>query len=270
MTYDLNALLAEMGQAGTRLNQIDACEANAGNISVTVPTTGQEADIFRHVEPYALPTAVPALRGRTVLMSGSQQRLRDIADSPTAIVAAIVIDHDGSAVVRSAENRAFARPTSEANSHLAVHNDRVGRHPVGVHAVVHAHAPYTTTLSHQFSGSGADPREFTRQIMRWEPELVVHVPNGIGFLPFEVPGSKRLEAASVAGLRDASIVAWAKHGVLARSDKGPLGAVDVIEFIETGARFHVTARLAGSTATGLTDDELAAIIDAFSIETTVF
>jgi len=296
VTFDLRAVLAEMGQATSRLNAINACEANAGNISVTVPTTdavaGQLDEIFPDSEPYALPTDVPALRGRTVLVSGSQQRLREIEANPTAIVGAVVIDAAGGAVVRSAPDRAFARPTSESNSHLAVHNDYLARSGqndhlartghndhlartghTGIHAVVHAHAPYTTTLSHQFAGrfeAGADPLDFARMIMRWEPELVVHVPHGIGFLPYEVPGSKKLEEASVAGLRVASIVAWAKHGVLARSEKGPLGAVDLIEFIETGARFELDNQRLGNVASGLTDAEIAEIITSFGVEASVY
>lgn len=109
-----------------------------------------------------------------------------------------------------------------------------------------------------------------RNPLCWVPGVVVHVPHGVGFLPFEVPGSKRLEAASVAGLRESAIVVWAKHGVLARSIEGPLGAVDVIEFIETGTRFQVTALQIGDTVGGLTDDEITTIIDAFGIKSAVY
>ncbi|MCL1899880.1 MAG: class II aldolase/adducin family protein [Promicromonosporaceae bacterium] len=267
---DLNAVLTEMGEAGLRLNAINACEANAGNISVTVPYTEQVVDLFPEVEPYELPTEVSALAGRIVLISGSGQRLREIAADPRAVVGAIVIAPDGlSAVHRYAPQRAFARPTSEANSHLAVHRDHLARAAghVPVHAVVHAHAPHTTQLTHR---GARNTVEFSRQIMRWEPEIVVWVPGGIGFLPFEVPGSKALEVGTVAALRTAEIVAWAKHGVMARSAKGPLGAVDTIEFIETGARFQVTALQTGDTGGGLTDAEIEAIIAAFGVDTPIY
>lgn len=74
----------------------------------------------------------------------------------------------------------------------------------------------------------------------------------------------------MAGLRESAIVVWAKHGVLARSIEGPLGAVDVIEFIETGTRFQVTALQIGDTVGGLTDDEITTIIDAFGIKSAVY
>jgi len=267
-SYDINYVLEEMGAAAFRLNAINACEANAGNISVTIPTTDQVAEVFPNSEPFQLPTEVPALRGRTVLISGSQQRLREITTNPLAIVGAIIIDENGNAVLRSAPQRQFLRPTSEANSHLAVHNDYIDRTKhAGIHAVVHAHAPNITTLSH--SGP-ADSRSFSQMLMRWEPELVVHVPHGIGFLPYEVPGSQELEQASVAALRVPSIITWAKHGVLARSEKGPLAAVDLIDFMETGARFEIANRQLGNVASGLTDAEIAEIIARFGVLTSVY
>ncbi|MFE6280912.1 class II aldolase/adducin family protein [Streptomyces sp. NPDC057877] len=264
----VTALLQEMGRAGARLDTLRACEAGAGNVSVALPTPADLAVTFPRFEACELPGAAPALAGWTVLVTGSGQRLRDVGAAPTAAVAAVSIDADGSATLRYADDRAWARPTSEFNSHLAVHDDQVGRRGLtGPHSVVHAQPPYLVALSHH---GPADSAKFSRQILRWEPETVVQLPEGVGFLDFMVPGSQRLQEASVAGLREARIVIWAKHGLLARSDDGPLKAVDLIEYAETGAMYEALNTRTGSLGQGLTDDEVRAVIEAFDVRTTLF
>ena len=57
-------------------------------------------------------------------MSGC--RLRDVAESPEANVSAFVVDEGGrTGTWYTHPVKAYARPTSEFNSHLAVHNDQV-------------------------------------------------------------------------------------------------------------------------------------------------
>lgn len=264
----VSAILEEMGKAGARLDTIHACEAGAGNISVALPTPADLAETFPHVEEFELPGPAPALAGWTVLVTGSGQRLRDIGAAPTAAVAAVSIAADGSATLRYADDRAYARPTSEFNSHLAVHDDQIGRRGLtGPHSVVHAQPPYLVALSHH---GPADSVKFSRQILRWEPETVVQLPEGVEFLEFMVPGSKRLQEASVAGLRQARIVIWAKHGLMVRSDEGPLKAVDAVEYAETGAMYEAINTQTGSPSQGLSDDELRSVIEAFDVKTTLY
>jgi hypothetical protein len=38
-------------------------------------------------------------------------------------------------------------------------------------------------------------------LLRWQPETIVNLPEGIGFIPFHVPGSPELMAATVERLR---------------------------------------------------------------------
>jgi rhamnulose-1-phosphate aldolase len=256
-TPTLESVLAEMGRAGRRLDEIHACEAGAGNISVALRAEpGSVRALFPLAEPLALPVPAPALAGWTVLVTGSGCRLREIAEDPTACVAAITIPDDGAPpTLRTSPGRAFRAPTSEFNSHLAVHQDRVHRGSGdgsggldGALAVVHAQPPHLVALSHVWAdgarGADAGSAEFSRRIMRWEPETVVQLPEGVGVLPFMVPGSPELQAASVRGLREHRIVLWSKHGVLARSDAGPMKAVDLIEYAETGAMYEILVGLA--------------------------
>ncbi|MEV7962573.1 hypothetical protein [Oerskovia paurometabola] len=85
-------------------------------------------------------------------------------------------------------------------------------------------------------------------------------------LPFFVPGSQQMMDANVAGLREAEITLWSKHGVMARSDVSVTRAVDRIEYAETGAKYEYMDLAAGGQAEGLTRDEIRSVASTFAIE----
>jgi rhamnulose-1-phosphate aldolase len=265
---ELDEILVSMGEAGLRLAEIDASEGAAGNISAFL---GWPIDVRRRfsiVEPMQLPVAAPALAGGMVIVTGSGRRLRDVRTDPAANLAIVTIGPDGlSGELHTSPRKLFERPTSEWNSHLAVHNDVVGRTGTNFHAVIHAQPRHVTYLSHV--PEYADELFCNRRLLRWEPETLVNLPNGIGVLPFEIPGSEALMSATVESLRTHRVVLWSKHGVMARSDRSVTRAADRVEYAETAAAYEYMDLVAGGRAVGLTDDELRAVRDAFDVETTV-
>ena len=265
----LTDLLTELGQAGRRLDQLHACEAQAGNMSIALAQP-PDLSLFPDAEDYELPAPARALAGWTVLVTGSGTRLRDVADEPTACLAAVVIGADGArAVLRSAPERTYARPTSEFNSHLGVHADQVARRPeLRAHTLIHAQPPNLVALSHV--PALVDTAAMSRAITRWEPETIIQLPDGVGVLPFAVPGSSQLMDGNVALLRAHQIVVWCKHGVMVRSDAGPLSAVDKLEYAETGAMYERWDRSAPVHGEGLTEPELRATIAAFGVRTSLY
>src|SRR6478735_2685378 len=78
--------LANMGAAGRRICDIDASEAGAGNISICLDELPRVREVFPLSERIELPLAAPALAGRTLLVTGSGRRLRQIGDDPLAAV----------------------------------------------------------------------------------------------------------------------------------------------------------------------------------------
>ncbi|SFB07774.1 class II aldolase/adducin family protein [Cellulomonas marina] len=260
----LDELLASMGAAGARICEIDASEAGAGNISVYAGWDLEVRRRFPLAAEMELPLPAPALAGRTVLVTGSGRRLRQIHEDPEANVAAVRIHEGGlTATVHTSPRRLFERLTSEFNSHLGVHQDQVARRRLTYQAVVHAQPVHLTYLSHV--PAYRDTAAMNARILRWEPETVVSLSDGVGVLPFMVPGSAELMAANVAGLRDHEVVLWSKHGVMARSDLSVTRAVDRIEYAETGARYEYMDLVAGGRAEGLTREEIGRVADEFGI-----
>lgn len=262
---DLDQLLSSMGAAGARICEIDASEAGAGNISLYVGWDLDLDDRFPIAEEITLPLAAPALAGHTVLATGSGRRLRQVGDDPEAAVGAVQVHEGGeTATLRTSPRRRFERLTSEFNSHLAVHQDQVSSRGLTFHAVVHAQPPHLTYLSH--IPAYRDTKAMNQRILRWEPESIVSLPQGIGVLEFAVPGSAELQAANVAGLREHEIVLWSKHGTMSRSDVSVTRAVDRVEYAETGAKYEYMDLVAGGRAEGLTRDEIASVAREFDID----
>lgn len=262
---ELDELLRSMGAGGHRISEIDASEAGAGNISVYVGWDLELRRRFPEQTEIDLPLPAPALAGRTLLVTGSGRRLRQIHEDPEAAVAGVRV-HDGglTATMFTSPRRLFTRLTSEFNSHLAVHQDQVARRGIDFQAVVHAQPMHLTYLSHV--PAYRDTAAFNARVLRWEPESIVALSEGIGVLPFLVPGSEAMMEANVEGLREFQIVVWSKHGVMARSDLSVTRATDRIEYAETGARYEYMNLLAGGIAEGLTRDEVRAVASEFEID----
>lgn len=263
---DLEEILAAMGTAGDRIAHMDASEASAGNISVFMAWNPEVRRRFPLAEEIVLPLPAPALAGTTLLVTGSGRRLRDIQCDPEANVGAVLVHEGGlTATLHTSPRRLFKHLTSEFNSHLAVHQDQVAARGLTFHAVVHAQPPYLTMLSH--IPAYRSEEVFNARIVRWEPESIVALPQGIGVLDFMVPGSEELMRNNVESLRKHMIVLWSKHGVMARSDVSVTNAVDKIEYAETGAKYEYMNLAIGGVGEGLRLEELFAVKQAFQVDT---
>jgi rhamnulose-1-phosphate aldolase len=266
---DLNELMVLMGEAGKRLSEIDASEGAAGNISVYIGWPVDPRRIFPAVEMIELPVELPELAGGTFLVTGSGRRLREIIADPAANLGAVVVEAGGkSGKLYTSPRRLFARLTSEFNSHLSVHRDQIDLTQTNFHTVIHAQPPNLTYLSHV--PRYQDERYLNQHLLRWQPELIVNLPEGVGYVPFAVPGSQTLMEGTVMSLRTHRVVLWAKHGAMARSDTSVKRAADRIEYAETAAGYEYRNLLNGEQGVGLTVDEIRSICRAFNVQQTIF
>lgn len=266
---ELDELLTAIGEAGRRVSDIEASEGSAGNISVYIgwPVDGRRR--FPLGERMELPEPAPELAGGSLLVSGSGRRLREILRDPAANLAFVQVEAGGrTAQVYTSPRRLFARPTSEFNSHLAVHRDQVALTGTNFHALIHAQPPHLTYLSH--IPRYQDESYLNQHILRWQPESIVQLPEGVGYVPFAVPGSQALMQGTVAALRTHRVVLWGKHGAMARSDASVKRACDRVEYAETAARYEYMNLQNGEAGEGLSAAEMRAICAAFGVEQGIF
>jgi rhamnulose-1-phosphate aldolase len=266
---ELDEYLVWIGEAGYRLSEIEASEGSAGNISVCLGWPVELRRKFPLVEPLDLPLPVPELAGMTLIVTGSGRRLRDVIQDPDANLGCLVVAAGGkTGQLFTSPRRLFASLTSEFNSHLAVHRDQVASSHSNFHAVIHAQPRHLTYLSH--IPSYQDQAYLSRRLLRWQPETIVNLPEGIGFVPFNVPGSEALMAATLAALHRHRVIVWAKHGVVARSDTSVKRASDRIEYAETAANYEYLDLVAGGRGEGLSVEEIRSICKAFQVQQGVY
>jgi len=266
---ELDELATLIGEAGRRLSEIEATEGAAGNISVYIGWQIDPRRKFPTTETIELPEPTPELAGKSFLVSGSGRRLREIIQDPAANLGFMVVDDGGkTGTLYTSPRRLFVRLTSEFNSHLAVHRDQVCLTGTNFHAVIHAQPLHLTYLSH--IPRYQNEQYLNRHILRWQPELIIQLPEGLGYLPFLVPGSPQLMCATVESLRTHRVVVWGKHGVMARSDQSVKRAADRIEYAETGAHYEYLNLVNHEQGEGLAAEEIRAACQAFGVQQSVF
>jgi rhamnulose-1-phosphate aldolase len=263
--YQLDDLLGQIGEAGKRLSEINACEGAAGNISLYFDWQLELRHRFPIIEQVKLPVEVPQLAGKTFIVSGSGTRLRDAYKDPTANLGCLVVDPGGSsAQLHTAHNRIFKRLSIEFNSHLAVHYDQVLRSGTNFHAVIHAQPLHLTYLSQvpQYQ----DEVALNRRLLRWQPETIMVFQKGIGIIPCHVPGSISLMHKTVKNLQNRFLVIWSKHGVVGRSDTSMMAVSDMIEYAEAAAHYEYLNLACGEKAPGMCPEDIMAICSAYGID----
>jgi rhamnulose-1-phosphate aldolase len=272
---DLAAIVKLMGEAGEHLAEIGASEGAAGNISVVLRWPVPEVlDLFPHCEPFTLPLAAgdesaPELANATVVVTGSGRRLREIARDPQGNLAVLQIDGDGrTAHIYTSRRKLFTKPTTELVSHLGIHRWAIGRSGSNFNSIVHAQPLNCVYLSHLPRYQNTE--ELNRRLMRWQPETIVQVPDGLGYTPYTLPGSPALMEVTLAAMERHQAVLWAKHGLIVRSETSVKKAVDLIEYLEVGARYEYTNLMNGDAAGGLTPDEVRELCAYHGVEQSVF
>ena len=87
------------------------------------------------------------------------------------------------------------------------------------------------------------------------PEMKIVMPDGVGLVPYCVPGTDDLAEATVNVLEHHRLVLWEKHGCVAVG-RDVFEAFDLIDTAEKSAKIFLMVRAAGFEADGLTDDQL--------------
>jgi rhamnulose-1-phosphate aldolase len=216
-----------------------------------------------------LPVPAPDLAEATVIVTGSGRRLRDILESPTANLACIVVDLGGrTGRMFTARDCPFQRVTSEFNSHLAVHHDQMRARDIEMHTVLHGQPVYLTFLSHL--AEYQNEHYLNQHLLRWQPESILTFPEGLGILPFMLPGSAELTTETMLAFREYRVVIWARHGVIARADNSILRVADLIEYAETAAHYEFLNRIAGDPTDGLSPEQIRSISESWKVRQRIF
>lgn len=238
-------------------------ERNGGNLSYRI-RSGEMADIQAFLsEPQdwtATGVSVPDLGGEYFLVTGAGKYMRNVLDAPEDNLAIVRIDDAGEnfAIIWGLENG--GRPTSELPTHLLTH--AISKRKQNRRRVVyHAHPANLISLSFILP---LTDKAFTQEIWSMITECPVVFPEGVGIVPWMIPGSDGLANATGERMEKYQMVIWAYHGALCTGTDfdDTFGLMDTVE---KAAEISIKVRSMGGARQRMTEDQFRSLAGAFNI-----
>ena len=192
-------------------------ERNGGNLSYRVKKEEVESvkENFAAKEWQPIGTTVPALAGEYFLVTGSGKFFRNVIIKPEDSICMIELDDKGEKyrIVWGLVNG--GRPTSELPSHLMNHEVKMlatdGKHRV----IYHAHTTNVIALTFVLP---LKDEVFTRELWEMATECPVVFPDGIGVVPWMVPGGREIAVETSKLMKEYDVAIWAHHGMFASGE----------------------------------------------------
>ena len=230
MTGGLETALKNIKETAKVLYQRGWGEATAGNMSVRI----RSAVKVSNNDARALNCAYPYLSGKTIVITSSGSRMRQIAAGNQEDYCSIItLNREGNAYYFCCGSK--NAPSSELSAHLKLHN-YFCENNIEINSVLHCHPDEIIALMHldQFS----DIRNINKMLFDIHTEAKLLVPEGVGLTNLHEPGSDDLAAAVLEEMKKSRIVLIEKHGCIS-SGKNLDEALDRIEFVNKAAKIYL-------------------------------
>lgn len=152
-----------------------------------------------------------------------------------------------------------ANPTSELPTHFMSHIERLKLDP-NHRVVMHNHATHVLAMTfiHEL-----DEAKFTKTLWQMCTECVVVFPDGIGIIPWMIPGSNEIGRETAEKMKEYHAVIWPQHGIFGTGTTID-EAFGLIETIEKAAQVFML--VAGhEIRQRITDEQLTTLAQAFGV-----
>lgn len=189
-------------------------ERNGGNLSYRIKDeeiASVKEELDASGEWKEIGTSVPDLAGEYFLVTGSGKYFRNVEIDPAANICIIRVDEKGENYQIQWGLTKGGRPTSELPSHLMNLEVCKKRNPE-IRVVYHCHPANTIALTYVLP---LDGEVFTREIWEMATECPVVFPDGIGVVPWMVPGGRDIAVATSRIMAKQDVAIWAHHGMFA-------------------------------------------------------
>lgn len=238
-------------------------ERNGGNVSLRV-----DAEDIKPYRPHfttprdlELGETVTELAGQLFLVTGSGKYFRNTALDPEDHLGLIEILPDGRSVRVLWGFGGSGVPTSEISAHLNSHRTRQRVTQGASRVIMHCHATNLIALSYVLDLSAA---ALTRALWEMSTECLVVFPDGIGVLPWMVPGTATIGEATATAMQKHPLVLWPFHGIFgsgATLDE----AFGLIDTAEKAAQVLVKVLSMGGKKHSITTQELKNLAERFQV-----
>ncbi|MEF2965719.1 rhamnulose-1-phosphate aldolase [Paenibacillus sp. M1] len=253
--------IQEMAEITHHMWSLGWDELNGGNISYLL----DEDEVVKYINnknplrtiPLTFP--VTELAGKYFIVTGSGKYFRNVIKDPEANLGVLRVSDNGESVEILWGLRDGAVPTSELASHFMSHMERLKADP-SHRIVLHTHA--TNVIAMTFTHD-LDELKFTKTLWQMCTECLVVFPDGIGVIPWMVPGSNEIGRATAGKMKDYRVVVWPHHGIFVTGATmdATFGLVETIE------KAAIVYNLIGGREMKqkITDQELTELAKAFKV-----
>ena len=206
-------------------------ERNGGNLTYRIKDEeiSAVAESLHEIKEWLpIGNSVPDLAGEYFLVTGSGKYMRNVELAPEENIAVIKINDTGEkyTIVWGLVNG--GRPTSELPTHLANHELKKKLTGGKNRVIYHAHPTNLIALTFVLP---LNDKDFTRELWEMATEDPVIFPEGLGIVPWMVPGGKEIADASTKLMEKYRVVVWAHHGLFVCGDDfdEAFGLMDTVE-----------------------------------------
>lgn len=192
-------------------------ERNGGNLSYRIKPEEAVA-VQEELAPgkwQPIGADVPRLEGEYFLVTGSGKYFRNVILKPEDSLCILEVDESGKnyRIVWGLENG--GKPTSELPSHLMNHQVKKEISGGNYRVIYHAHPANVIALTFVLP---LEDRIFTRELWEMATECPVVFPDGIGVVPWMVPGGREIAVATSELMKKYDAAVWAHHGLFAAGE----------------------------------------------------
>lgn len=254
--------IQEMIDTTTNMYRLGWDERNGGNISYLLDEeeVSQYLDLEKVIRVLPIDFDGSALIGKIFVITGSGIYFKNVGKRPEESLGIFRISKNGSSieVLWGFENDGI--PTSELPSHLMSHIARLTVDPKN-RVVLHTHATHLLAMS--FTHPLIE-KDFTRTLWKMCTECLVVFPEGVGIIPWMVPGTTEIGSATAEKIKTVRLVVWPHHGIYA-SGHNLDEAFGLVETAEKAAKVFTYVRAQGEILQEITDSQLVSLGRAFGV-----
>ncbi len=194
-----------------------------------------------------------SLRGAYFLTTGSGRYMRNVVSDPARNIGIVEINDAGDSWRIVWGLTEGGNPTSEFPTHFMNHAVCMARTDGANRVIYHAHCPSVIEMTFVVP---LESRAFSRWLWKMMTECVVVFPQGVGVVPWMVPGGAEIARATSALMEEFDTVVWAHHGLFASGPDFDT-TFGLMHTVEKAAEIYIAAR----AANGGSDEFLNTITD---------
>lgn len=237
-------------------------ERNGGNITYLLDQTEVEKylDINNVIREIDIKFNAKELANKYFLVSGTNQFFKNTKSDPHNVLGIVRVKDCGTKLDLLWGFENGHGPTSELPTHFMGHIARLKVDKEN-RIIMHCHASHLVAMSFTHS---LDEIALTKTLWEMCTECIVVFPDGVGVVPWMVPGTTQIGEATSAKMAETRLIMWPFHGIYGagRTMDETFG---LIETAEKAAQVYTYISAAGGKRQSITDAQLEDLAKAFGV-----